>query len=40
MSANAGGQAPPELLSTHPSDQRRITDLNAYMPEALKYYKP
>jgi predicted Zn-dependent protease len=40
MSAGSNGQAPPELLSTHPSDDRRIHDLNAYMPEALKYYKP
>lgn len=40
MSAGSNGQAPPELLSTHPSDDRRIQDLNAYMPEALKYYKP
>lgn len=40
MSAGSGGGAPPELLSTHPSDGRRISDLNAYMPEALKYYKP
>ena len=40
MSAMSGGQAPPELLSTHPSDATRIRDLNAYMPEALKYYKP
>lgn len=40
MSAGSNGQAPPELLSTHPSDERRISDLNAYMPEALKYYKP
>lgn len=40
MSAGSSGQAPPELLSTHPSDQRRISDLNAYMSEALKYYKP
>lgn len=39
MSAN-GGAAPPEILSTHPSDATRIADLNAYMPEALKYYKP
>lgn len=39
MSAQ-GGQKPPELLSTHPSDERRIADLEAYMPEALKYYKP
>ncbi|HRP00929.1 MAG TPA: M48 family metallopeptidase [Flavobacteriales bacterium] len=35
-----GGQAPPELLSTHPSDETRMRDLEAYMPEALKYYKP
>lgn len=40
MSAGSGGQAPPELLSTHPSDERRIRDLEAFMPEALKYYKP
>lgn len=39
MSANSGGQKPPEWLSTHPSDQTRISDLNAAMPEALKYYK-
>lgn len=40
MSAQGGGAAPPELLSTHPSDATRIHDLEAYMPEALKYYKP
>ena len=40
MSAGSGGAAPPELLSTHPSDATRISDLEAYMPEALKYYKP
>lgn len=39
MSAG-GGQSPPEILSTHPSDATRIRDLNAYMTEALKYYKP
>lgn len=39
MSAN-GGAAPPELLSTHPSDARRVSDLEAYMPKALEYYKP
>ncbi|MBP8878246.1 MAG: M48 family metallopeptidase [Flavobacteriales bacterium] len=39
MSAG-GGAAPPEILSTHPSDETRVHDLEAYMPEALKYYKP
>lgn len=30
---------PLEILSTHPSDQKRINDLKAFMPEAMKYYK-
>jgi predicted Zn-dependent protease len=34
------GQKPPELLSTHPSEGRRIDQLNKYMDEALSYYKP
>ncbi|MBL7952940.1 MAG: M48 family metallopeptidase [Flavobacteriales bacterium] len=38
--SGGGGQAPPEILSTHPSDETRVRDLNAYMPEAMKYYKP
>ncbi|MBE0644447.1 MAG: M48 family metallopeptidase [Bacteroidetes bacterium] len=39
MAANKGGAAPPEFLSTHPSDATRIKDLQAAMPEAMKYYK-
>ncbi len=39
MAAQSGGKTL-ELLSTHPSDERRIRDLENYMPEALKYYKP
>lgn len=34
----AGGQKPPEFLSTHPSGEKRISNLNSWMPEALKYY--
>lgn len=32
--------APPEFMSTHPSDATRIKKLNEEMPEALQYYKP
>lgn len=39
MSAQ-GGSKPPEFLSTHPHDDTRINDLNNYMAEAMKYYKP
>ncbi len=34
MSANSGGQAPAEMLSTHPSDATRIANLKAMIPEA------
>ncbi len=40
MAAASNGQKPPEFLSTHPSDDKRIAQLEAYMPEALSYYKP
>ena len=37
---SGAAEVPPELLSTHPSDATRIKDLEAYMPEAMKHYKP
>ena len=40
MEAAANGQTPPEFLSTHPSEGRRIDQLKKYMNEALSYYKP
>lgn len=35
----AGGKNPPEFLSTHPSDQRRIGRIRNFTPEAMKYYR-
>ena len=40
MEKLSAGQKPPEFLSTHPAEGRRIDQLQKYMPEALKYYKP
>ncbi|WP_438963622.1 M48 family metallopeptidase [Winogradskyella sp.] len=34
MKANSGGQAPPEFLSTHPSNDTRIQNLQALAPDA------
>jgi predicted Zn-dependent protease len=34
-----GGDKPPEFMSTHPSDARRINEIKKAMPEILKYYK-
>ena len=34
MKANSGGEAPPEFLSTHPSNDSRIQNLKALAPKA------
>lgn len=39
MNAKEGSGAPPEFLSSHPSDARRINDIKKLIPEAMKYYK-
>jgi predicted Zn-dependent protease len=38
MSANGGGGTP-EFLSTHPSSETRISNIQKHLPEAKKYYK-
>lgn len=38
--AKGANGAPPEFLSTHPSDVTRIADIKKRLPEAMKYYKP
>jgi predicted Zn-dependent protease len=40
MAEMKNGQAPPEFLSTHPSDDTRIRQIRERLPEAMKYYKP
>jgi predicted Zn-dependent protease len=34
-----GGGAPPEWLSTHPSDETRVRDLEGWLPEALQEWQ-
>ncbi len=39
MASMKSGQAPPEFLSTHPSDATRIAQIKKWLPEAMSYYK-
>ncbi len=37
--AQSGTSSTPEFLSTHPSDETRISNIQKHMPEALRYYQ-
>ena len=39
MAKMKDGKAPPEFLSTHPSDEARIKKIEEFLPEAMKYYR-
>lgn len=39
MGAASGGRAPPEFLSTHPSDTTRRKNLSDWLPEAQEVYR-
>lgn len=39
MSKASGGKAPPEFMSTHPSNQTRINGLNSKMTAAMQIYQ-
>ncbi len=36
--SKVGGAKPPEIMSTHPSDEHRIAQVQAFLPEAEKYF--
>jgi predicted Zn-dependent protease len=39
MVAEKGPGAPPEFLSTHPSDGTRIREIQGFLSEAMFYYR-
>jgi len=39
MMKQSQGNSTPAFLSDHPSDAQRIADIQAHIPEAMKYYK-
>jgi predicted Zn-dependent protease len=40
MEQKTSNGTPPEFLSTHPGPEKRIEQLQKYMPDAMKYYRP
>ena len=39
MKAEKKGSAPPAFLSTHPTDDARIAEIERLLPEAMRYYR-
>jgi predicted Zn-dependent protease len=39
MVSKKQGASPPELLSTHPTDENRIRNIEKLIPEAMRYYR-
>ena len=41
MAAASKGQSrPPEFLSTHPSEETRVRQIEGWLPEAMQQYRP
>ena len=40
MGQASKGSRPPEFLSTHPSPETRVQQIEGWIPEALRYYSP
>ncbi|MFP4668429.1 MAG: M48 family metallopeptidase [Desulfosalsimonas sp.] len=39
MAEKKDGKSPPEFLSTHPADDKRIAGIKQVLPEAMRYYR-
>lgn len=39
MASSKQGASPPEFLSTHPADEKRIRNIEQFIPEAMGYYR-
>src|SRR6266542_1124869 len=38
--ASKGRSRPPEFLSTHPSEEARVRQIEGWLPEAMRHYQP